>query len=175
MPFFLSGSFGFKIIAQSAGVNVNATNADRAIEIAIVNANCLYKTPVIPPKNATGTKTADNTNAIAITGPCTSSIARSVASTGVKPLSIWCSTFSITTIASSTTSPIASTIAKSVNVFIEKSIKMNAAKVPIRDTGTAKSGINVARQLCKKTKITTTTKINASTKVCATSSIDSRI
>ena len=68
-PFLAIGSCGFKIIAQRAGVNVNATNADSAIEIAIVRANCLYRTPIIPPKNATGTKTAANTNAIATTGP----------------------------------------------------------------------------------------------------------
>ena len=43
--------------------------ADRAIEIAMVKANCRYKTPIIPPRKATGIKTADKTKAIATTGP----------------------------------------------------------------------------------------------------------
>ena len=77
--------------------------------------------------------------------------------------------------ASSTTKPIANTIANNVSVLIEKSRITNAANVPISDTGTASSGINVARQLCRKIKITNTTSSNASINVCATSSIEARI
>ena len=129
----------------------------------------------MPPKNATGTKTAASTKAIATTGPCTSSIARSVASTTLSPSSMWCSTFSMTTMASSTTRPMASTMAKSVSVLMLKSSAMNAMNVPIKDTGTARSGISVARQLCRNTKMTSTTRRSASTKVCTTSVMDSRI
>ena len=131
--------------------------------------------PVMPPKNAIGIKTADNTNAIATTGPCTSAIATSVASTGLSPRSMCCSTFSITTIASSTTKPIAKTIANNVSVLIVKSKTVNAAKVPSNDTGTANNGIIVARKLCRNMKITRTTKTNASKNVCATSLIDAVI
>ena len=167
---------GLSIIAQSAGVSVKATNADKAIETAIVSANCLYKTPVIPPRNATGTKTAASTHAIATTGPCTSSIARSVASTGCRPsFCRWYSTFSITTIASSTTSPMAKTIAKSVNVFIVKSSTWKAASVPISETGTASKGMSVARQLCRKMNITSTTSANASKNVSSTSFMEARM
>ena len=55
-----------------------------------------------------------------MTGPETSSIAFSVASRGERPCSMWCSTASTTTIASSTTRPIASTRPKSESVLIEK-------------------------------------------------------
>ena len=59
----------------------------------------------------------------------------------------------------------ASTIAKSVSVLMEKSKRTNVPNVPMSETGTASSGIIVARQLCKNTKMTSTTSSSASTKV----------
>ena len=47
------------------------------------------------------------------------------------------STFSTTTIASSTTIPIASTRPNNVNVLIEKPSRYRKAKVPTTETGTA--------------------------------------
>ena len=82
--------------------------------------------------------------------------------------------FSITTIASSTTMPVASTIAKSVSVLIEKSSRFTNANAPISDTGIVSAGISVARQLWRKTNITRTTRPTASSSVCTTSLIDSR-
>ena len=61
---------------------------------------------------ATGTKTAISTAVVAMIGPVTSRMARRVASMGGWPISSWRSTFSTTTIASSTTIPMASTIPK---------------------------------------------------------------
>ena len=55
--------------------------------------------------------------------------------------------FSITTIASSTTMPVASTMAKSVSVLIEKPSRWTNANAPISDTGIVSVGISVARQL----------------------------
>ena len=55
-----------------------------------------------------------------MTGACTSDIALKVASRGDMPSSMWCSTASTTTMASSTTRPIASTSANSDSVLIEK-------------------------------------------------------
>ncbi len=52
-------------------------------------------------------------------GPETSRIAFTVASRGLSPLSMLRSTFSTTTMASSTTMPIASTRPNSVSVLIE--------------------------------------------------------
>ena len=57
------------------------------------------------------------TNPTAMIGPATSSIARIAAARGAKPCSICRSTASITTIASSTTMPMASTRPKSVRLF----------------------------------------------------------
>ena len=95
--------------------------------------------------------TAHSTSTMATTGPATSSIARFAASLGV----ILCtcmlrSTFSITTIASSTTIPMASTMPNSVNMFTENPRADMPMNVPTIDTGTASTGISVARRLCRK-------------------------
>ncbi len=163
-------SFGLSISAHSAGVSVSATSADRPVDTATVIANCWYMTPAMPPRNATGTNTAARISAIATTGPLTSSIARMVASRGLSLLAcMWCSTASTTTIASSTTMPIASTMPNRVSVLMVKPSNVNAAKVATSDTGTASIGISVARQLCRNRYTTTSTSSSASKKVCTTS------
>ena len=64
--------------------------------------------------------TADSTVAIPISAPVIWSIERRVASTGVSPSSVISrSTFSTTTMASSTSRPIASTTANMVSMLIE--------------------------------------------------------
>src|ERR671933_450791 len=94
---------------------------------------------------ATGTNTAHNTSAMAMIGPLTSSIARWLASSGVSPASMCRSTFSTTTMASSTTMPIASTRPKSDSVLIEKPEASITANVPTIEIGTAASGMIDAR------------------------------
>jgi hypothetical protein len=51
--------------------------------------------------------------------------------------------------ASSTTWPIARTSPNNDNVLMEKPNTGNRANVPRSETGTARSGISVARQPCK--------------------------
>ena len=82
------------------------------------------------------------------------------------------STFSITTIASSTTMPIASTMPNSVSMLIEKPSAVMPMKVPMIETGTARIGISVARRLCRNRNTTSTTSTSASKKVWTTSLID---
>ena len=72
-----------------------------------------------------------------------------VASRGASPCSMWCSTASTTTIASSTTRPMASTRPNSDSVLSEKPSAGKTMNVPISDTGTAMTGISVARQFCR--------------------------
>ena len=127
----------------------------------IVRANWRNNSPVIPPMNAQGTKTASNTNVVAMTGPVISAIALTAASFGERPSARWRLAFSTTTIASSTTIPIARTIPNSESIFSEKPMPFMIAKVPISDTGIAATGTIVARQSCKKTKITMTTNTTA--------------
>jgi hypothetical protein len=54
--------------------------------------------------------------------------------------------FSMTTIASSTTSPVASVKPKSVRVLMENPSAFISANVPISDTGIVIAGISVVRQ-----------------------------
>ena len=118
--------------------------------------------------------TAHSTSTMAMTAPETSRIASMAASLG----DILCSfirrsTFSSTTMASSTTIPMASTMANRVRVLIEKPNSHMPAKVPTSDTGTATMGISVARQFCRKTYTTAITSRAASPRVHNTSLADS--
>jgi hypothetical protein len=82
------------------------------------------------------------------------------------------STFSTTTIASSTTMPIASTNPNSDRLL---SVKPNAAmkkNVPISETGMATSGMTAARQVCRNRMMTSTTRSTASRIVSWTASTD---
>jgi len=84
------------------------------------------------------------------------------------------STFSTTTIASSTTMPIASTKPKSDRALIPKPSMCMTAKVPTSETGTAASGIKLARQVCRNSTTTITTSRIASSSVSTTALIESR-
>ena len=81
--------------------------------------------------------------------------------------------FSITTIASSTTSPVASVMPNSVSVLIEKPNSLTNANVPISDTGIVIAGISVVRQFWRNRNMTSTTSAIASSSVVTTSRIDS--
>ncbi len=84
------------------------------------------------------------------------------------------STFSTTTIASSTTIPIASTSPNSDSALIEKPKASSNEKVPMIDTGTASSGMIDARHVCRNTITTSTTSATASSSVWITASILAR-
>ena len=77
---------------------------------------------------------------------------------------MWCITASTTTIASSTTMPIASTRPNIDSVLTEKPSSGKKMKVPISDTGTVSSGISVARRFCRKMNTTRVTSTTASMK-----------
>ena len=120
-----------------------------------------------------GIKTELSTRVMAMTGPVISSIARIVASRGGKPLDIQRSMFSTTTIASSTTIPIATTSPSIDRLFSENPSSFMTNRVPISDTGTSIMGIRVARQSCRNRRTTINTRMNASSSVLKTSCTDS--
>ena len=84
------------------------------------------------------------------------------------------STFSITTMASSTTMPIASTRPNRVRVLIENPKAYMPAKAPMMDTGTARQGMRVARRLFKKRNTMRKTSATASKSVMTTSLMEMR-
>jgi len=167
------GVSGRSSSALRAGESVRALTMEMVTDTARVSANCLYSCPVMPPMNATGTKTAMSTRDAATIGPVTSRMAFLVASRADRPSSSMrrC-TASTTTMASSTTMPMASTKPKSVRVLMEKPRAVNAPNVPTSETGTAIIGMIVVRQFCRKMKTTTKTRNSASYKVCITSSME---
>src|SRR5206468_12812514 len=79
----------------------------------------------------------------------------------------------MTTMASSTTNPVASVIPNSVSEFMEKPNIFMKAKVPIKDTGMVTAGMMVARQSSRKRKITMMTIRIASSSVVTTSFTES--
>ncbi|CAB3774015.1 hypothetical protein BPA30113_07478 [Burkholderia paludis] len=81
------------------------------------------------------------------------------------------STFSTTTIASSTTIPIASTIPNNDSALIENPNMSSSVKVPTIETGTASNGMMDARHVCRNRMTTTTTSATASSSVETTAAM----
>src|SRR5436190_17918975 len=79
----------------------------------------------------------------------------------------------MTTIASSTTRPVAKVMPKSVSVLMEKPSALTKMKVPTRDTGIVTDGITVERQSCRNTNMTMITSAMASSRVVTTSLMES--
>ena len=168
----MAGLAGLSSMAARAGDRDSALKAESSTEIAMVSANCWYMLPVRPGMKATGMNTAERMRAMPMTGADTSFMAWTVASCGLIPCSMWCITASTTTIASSTTMPMASTRPNIESVFTEKPRRGKKMKVPIRDTGTVRRGMIVARRFCRKMNTTRVTRITASTNVWTMDSIE---
>ena len=138
-------------MAHKAGHSVKADTHERPTADASVTPNCVKNEPDVPGMNATGMNTAINTKVHEITAIDTSLMAWRVASRAlVMPLSIFAITASTTTIASSTTVPMASTSANSVRIFSENPASDTIANVPSNDTMIEIDGITVALKLCRK-------------------------
>ena len=103
--------------------------------------------PTVPPKKAIGTNTADSTAATPMSAPVIWPIVLMVASRGGSPSSSMTrATFSTTTMASSTSRPIASTMPNIVSVLMLNPNAAMTPNVPSRTTGTANEGMIVARK-----------------------------
>ncbi len=151
-------------------MSVSATMPDNTTAMTIVIANWRNSSPVTPPMNATGTNTAHSESTIATRALATWRMARSAATRGGSPsVAIRRSTFSITTIASSTTMPIASTSPNNVSTLIDMPKASRPPNVPMTLTGTASMGMSVARQLCRNRNTTSVTRNSASSSVTTTS------
>ena len=164
--------FAFNNLLVIIGDNVNATIPEINTAPARVSANSLKSVPVIPPINAIGEYTAINAIVMEITGTAISRVPIIAALNGVSPNFIWRSTFSKTTIASSTTRPIARINANKVIKLIEKSNAWRSKITPIREIGIVITGIKMARNEPINMVITTNTIIVASTMVFTTSWIE---
>ncbi len=100
-----------------------------------------------------------------MTGPDTSSMALTEASCGDSPSSIWRSTASTTTMASSTTKPMARIMPNKDSVLMEKPSIGKTMNVPINETGTAARGMRAGRHPCRKMYTTIMTRARDSNRV----------
>src|SRR4051794_4898374 len=83
--------------------------------------------------------------------------------------------FSIMTIASSTTNPVAIVIAINERLLRLNPARYMTANVPTSESGTERLGMTVAETLRKKRKITRTTSTTASASSNSTSATEARI
>ena len=103
-------TMGWSSNAHMAGDRVNETISEITVRAGDGEGGTGDRTgPEISVMKAAGTNTAHSTSAIATSAPPTSSMLFTAASWGDSPAAMLRSTFSTTTIASSTTMPIAST------------------------------------------------------------------
>ena len=161
--------------AHIIGVSVSDTTAEIRIATASVIANSRNSRPTTSRMNSSGISTAisDTVSETMVKAICFDPF--SAASSGVSPSSRKRATFSIITIASSTTKPVAMVSAISVRLFSEKPARYITPKVPTSDSGTATAGMIVAGTLRRNRKITITTSAIASISSNCTARTDARI
>ena len=135
---------------------------DTATAAATVSANSVNRRPVLPVMKPSGANTAARVRDIAITAKAISFEPSIEAWRGSLPISTWRWQFSSTTMASSTTRPMASTSPSSVSTLTEKPIRKRKKNAPMSDTGMVTNGISVARTERRNTKITSITSSTAS-------------
>ena len=105
--------------------------------------------PTNPSKKIIGRKTAANVTEIEIIAKKISFEPLMAASMGDMPSSTFLKIFSVTTIPSSTTKPVANTIANKVNTLMEKPKIYMIKKVAINETGISINGRNAMAQSLK--------------------------
>ena len=154
------------------GDSVSAITPETITEPASVKANSRNSEPVRPPRKPIGAYTAASVMVMEMTGPTISRAPCIAACTGGLPSSRCRWMFSTTTMASSTTSPIASTIASSVSRLMLNPITSIRLQTPTSDSGMVTTGMITERNDARNRKITTTTMMTASPRVFSTSSID---
>src|SRR5690606_33975292 len=153
-------------------VNDRDTNAEIKTAAPITTPNSRNKRPTNPSRKITGKNTAANVIEIEITAKKISFEPLIAAEIGDMPSSTFLNIFSVTTIPSSTTKPVASTIANNVNTLIEKPQRYMIKNVAISDTGISTSGRKAMDQLRKNMYIINTTSIMAMISVSTTSRTD---
>src|SRR5882757_4044654 len=151
---------------------VSDTNAEINTAAASVTPNSLNSLPINPSKNITGKKTTASVIEVDTTAKNISLLPSSAACFMGIPFSNLLKIFSVTTIPSSTTKPVASTIPNKVNIFTENPEIYMMKKVATNEIGISISGLIAISQSLKKKNITSTTKEKDIANVSSTSFID---
>ncbi len=143
--------------AHIIGVVVSEISSEIITAADKVTANSRNRRPTWPPMNSRGMNTATSDRLIDNTVKPTSRAPSSAALKRSMPASMWRAVFSSTTMASSTTKPVATVSAIRLRLFRLKPIRYMAPKVPSSDTMVATAGTMVARALRRKALTTSTT------------------
>ena len=122
-----------------------------------VTANSRNSRPTCPSMNSNGMNTATSDKLIDRTVKPTSRAPSSAASKRSMPASMWRLVFSSTTMASSTTKPVATVSAIKLRLLRLKFSRYITPKVPSSDTTVATAGMMVARALRRNSPTTSTT------------------
>ena len=130
-----------------------------------VTENSRIMRPATPPMNSTGMKAATRDTLIEMTVKPICRAPTSEACIGAMPASMLRWTFSIMTMASSTTKPTAMANAMSVRLLTEKPSAHIAAQVPASDNGTVTPAARVGVMRRRNTKTTIMTRAMASRSV----------
>ena len=133
------------------GVSVRATKAENRIAAATVKPNSRNMRPILPGRKEIGRNTAVSVAVVAMTAKAISRLPSSAASIMGCPSSRRRKIFSNTTMASSTTRPMASTIPSSVSTLMENPSAYITVKAAIMETGMVMAGMSVARH-CPRNK-----------------------
>ena len=131
------------------GASVSAITAETPMAIVIVTANSRNSRPTMPPMNSSGMNTATRLTEIETTVNAISFVPVTAADRGFSPFSIWRTMFSRTTIASSTTNPVASVSASRLRLSRLKPARYMPANVPIAATGRMIAGMIVAARVAE--------------------------
>ena len=129
---------------------MSAIRLENATAAASEMPNSPKTDPMFPGMKETGRITAIRTSVVAMTAKPISRPPFVAASRVGSPPSIRRAMFSSTTIASSTTSPIARTKPSSVSVLIEKSSAAMTMKAEMIEIGIVSAGMTVARSVPMK-------------------------
>ncbi len=135
----------FSSRAAIIGISVSDSTADTPMAIVMVTANSKNSRPMMPPMNSSGMNTATRLTEMDSTVKAISLAPVTAALRGSSPSSAWRTMFSSTTMASSTTMPVASVSASSERLSRLKPKKYMPAKVPMAATGSTTAGMAVAR------------------------------
>src|SRR5450759_2658978 len=127
-----------------------ATSSEKNTAAATVRPNCMKNCPVMPPMKLTGRKTAMIVAEQATTASPISSAASRAASKPLLPMRMWRTMFSISTMASSTSTPATSERARRLIWLSVKPFHCMKAKVGTADSGMARADIAVARMSRRK-------------------------
>src|SRR3989442_6536225 len=157
------------------GVVVRETARETPMATLRVAENSGKSRPTIPPMRRIGRKTATSDTDIERTVKPTSREPLRAAWNGDSPISRWRAMFSMTTIASSTTKPVAMVRAISEKLSRLKPSRYITPKEPTRERGTAMLGITVTQRFRRNRKITRTTREMVRTRVSWTSCTEARM